>query len=136
MLHHFVILLCAMATAAALEMAPPSGSLLRAGPAYEVEQLVLAPGDPAGLAAWAELAARGFHVVAVVPQDGKQVLFCERALAPMAQDPRLPAAVAADAAHAEPLRASLRRILAERAATGMRPLPAPAPALPAPQGKP
>lgn len=128
--------LCLMAAvAAAVEAAPPSGAFLRAGAAYEVEQLVLAPGDPAGLAAWAELAARGFHVVAVVAQDGKQVLFCERNLPPMTSDPRLPAAVAADAARAEALRASLKRILAERASTVMRPMPAPLPA-PAPEAKP
>ncbi len=131
----FATLLITVAMSAAVEAAPPSGALLRAGAAYEVEQLVLAPGDTAGLAVWAELAARGFHVVAVVPQDGKQVLFCERALAPASQDPRLPAAVAADAARAEALRASLKRILAERASTIMRPRPAPLPA-PVPETKP
>lgn len=124
----FAILLITVAMSAAVEAAPPYGALLRSGAAYEVEQLVLTPGDPAGLAAWSELAARGFHVVAVVPQDGKQVLFCERALAPASQEPRLPAAVAADAARAETLRASLKRILAERASTVMRPMPMPAPA--------
>lgn len=134
-MRHCFLFITTIAMSAAVEVAPPTGSFLRAGQAYEVEQLVLTPGDAAGIAAWAELAARGFHLVAVVPQDGKQVLFCERALSPASQEPRLPAAVTADATRAEALRTNLKRILAERTSTVMRPMPAPLPA-PAPEGKP
>jgi hypothetical protein len=105
--------------------------MMRPTPSYEVEQLLITPGDAAGLAAWAELAARGFHLIAVVPQLDKQALFFERMVLPGATQPYVPTAVAADAARAEQLRATLVRILTERQpqGPGPRPMPAPAPEL-------
>jgi hypothetical protein len=89
-------------------------SMMRPALAYEVEQLRITPGDPAGLAAWAELAAQGFHLISVAAQDGAQVLFFERMRAPTSTGIRLPAALAADAALAQPLEATLMQILQDR----------------------
>lgn len=115
----------------------PAGNMVlgRPQPGYEVDSLVITPGDPAGLAAWAALAAQGFHVVGVLAQDGKQVLLLERMANPGSTDMRLPSAVAADPAQAAALQARLQAIRAERQAAAARPMPAPAPA-PAVEAKP
>lgn len=98
--------------------------------AYEIETMVMTPGDSSGLAAWAELAAHGFHLITVVPHDGKQVLFFERQRNPTSADIRLPAAVASDASLAEAVQAKLRQIINERqqAAAAGRPPTIPQPA--------
>lgn len=106
-------------------------SMGRSPMVYEVESLQITPGDAAGMAAWAEYAAQGFHLVAATAADGKQTLFFERSRAPGAVEVRLPAAVAADAAQAAAVQAKLQRIISDRQPS--RPAPAPAPA--APEGK-
>lgn len=149
---HFVILMCLVATSlvaadggASITPAPgfeppkpgaqaqrpmmgPSMAMQRPVMAYEVESLVVAPGDPAGLAAWAELAAQGFHLVSVSQQDGKQSLFFERLRAPGATDIRLPGAISATPNLAQALEAKLLKIIADRQQAQNPPIrPAPAP---------
>lgn len=89
----------------------PTPALPRPAMAYEVETMVMTPGELSGLAAWAELAAHGFHLITVVPQDGKQVLFLERQRNPASADIRLPAAVASDSALAQAVQAKLLQII-------------------------
>jgi len=98
----------------------------RGGTSYEVEQLTITPGDAAGLAAWAEAAARGFHLITVTVQDGKQVLFFERPFQPGGAEPHVPTAIT-DPAKSAALRESIKRIIAERMPQ-RRPMPMPAPA--------
>jgi hypothetical protein len=114
--------------AAQRSMSTPLG-MIRPALAYEVEQLRITPGDPAGLAAWAELAAQGFHLISVAAQDGAQVLFFERTHVLSGTGIRLPAALAADAALAQPLAVKLQQILIERqqAIAAERPSIAPLP---------
>ncbi len=88
--------------------------MMRPSPAYEVDSLVFATGDPAGLAQWAELAAQGFHAISVTSEGGKQILLLER-MSPMGgKDLRLPAAVDANPELAAATRAKLQAIAAER----------------------
>lgn len=84
--------------------------------AFEVETLAYTPGDQASLAAWAELAIRGYHMVATAVVEGKTVLFFERNLPPAVNTSELalPAAVETDPAKAAALRSKLLGILAER----------------------
>lgn len=96
--------------------------------AFEVESLVITPGDPTGLAAWAEIAARGYHVVGTSVQDGKSVLYFERILS-NGLELELPAAIEKDPAMAKELRYKLMGILAERRSGPREALPpGPAPA--------
>jgi hypothetical protein len=101
------------------------------GAAYEVETVVVSQ-DAAAIAAWAELAARGFHVVGTIPQGDKTVLLCERQVSLAQGDLRVPSVVAADATAATKLTATLRAILGERLHTSLPTVPA----QPAPPAKP
>lgn len=116
-------------------MTMPPMQMARPSMAYEVDALVIAPGDPAGLAAWAELAAQGFHVVSAIAQDDKQVLFFERMKAPGGTDIRLPTAITADAGLAARVQAKLQQILAERQQVQARPPQARPPQATKPEGK-
>jgi hypothetical protein len=114
----------------------------RPSPAYEVEALQVTLSDTTSLGRWAELAAKGYHVVSATPVDGgKQVLFMERMYAPGQQPLALPQAVERDATMAESLRSTLMTMIQERQRPqrGPQPLPSgpqltPVPA-PAPAGK-
>lgn len=49
---------------------------------FDVESLQVSPSDPQSLSAWALLAARGYHVVGVVPKGDANLLFLERSNLP------------------------------------------------------
>lgn len=107
---------------------PPGMAMGRAGMSFEVEALIVKPGDAAALAAWAELAAVGYHVVAAVPGDGQTTLMLERPnLGGGAAALRLPAGI--DAAQAAGVRQRIEAALQERQRAAQPPqranLPAP-----------
>jgi len=57
----------------------------RPQPAFEVEVLTVKPDDQASLAAWALLAAQGYHVVAAVNGSAGAVFYLERSAGMMGQ---------------------------------------------------
>jgi hypothetical protein len=121
-----LVSMSALVLVAAAEPAQRPGGPGRMLMSYEVEVLTLAPDDRAAVAAWTELAALGYHVVATVAKpDGATVLYLERIGAPGAL--RVPAVLNTDPAAVEALRARVLEQQQARLPVGQPPMPAPAP---------
>jgi hypothetical protein len=90
--------------------------------AFEVEVLRVKAGDVAALAQWAELAALGFHVVAVVPGEGQVSVYLERPMMGAAPGSlRLPAVIDPETAAQLKVRIGLAQAERQRFNTSVRP---------------
>lgn len=118
-----ILMSAIVATATAAEPAQRPGGPGRMLMSYEVEVLTLAPDDRAAVAAWTELAAQGYHVVATVAKpDGAAVLYLERIGTPGAL--RVPGVLNADPAAVEALRARVLEAQQARLPSAPSPMPA------------
>lgn len=122
------VIACAVMLSAA-EPATRPGGPGRLLMTYEVEVITVKPDEAASVAVWTELAALGYHVVAMAPKpDGSSVLYLERMGAPGTL--QVPTILNQDPTSVESLRARVqerRQGLPGGQVPTATPAPAPAP---------